>query len=299
MNDSPIGLIGVGLLGTALAERMLAAGMAVVGHDCDASRGQRLREIGGRFVASAVEVVNACGQIVVCLPDSRVVADVVAQLREHLVAGKLLIDATTGDPDETAALAEGLVARGVGYTDATIAGSSEQARRGEALIVVGGSPKDVDRANLVLKSWSERRFHVGPAGSGARMKLIVNLVLGLNRAALAEALALANACGIDQARALEVLKASPAYSTIMATKGTKMISGEYAPQARLAQHFKDVQLIQELARRHAARVPLSEVHATLLQTAIELGFGDADNSAIIEAFKRGGERSAGSGQEPE
>jgi 3-hydroxyisobutyrate dehydrogenase-like beta-hydroxyacid dehydrogenase len=136
----------------------------------------------------------------------------------------------------------------------------------------------------VLKIWSDRRFHVGPPGSGARLKLIVNLVLGLNRAVLAEGLALAKRCDIEPVAALDVLRATPAYSKVMDTKGTKMIAGDYSPQARVAQHLKDVRLIRELARRHDAKTPLSAVHEALLQSAAELGFAEADNSAIIEAF---------------
>jgi len=157
-------------------------------------------------------------------------------------------------------------------------------RRGEAVVIVGGNEPSVRQAEPVLRTWSDRRFHVGPVGSGARLKLIVNLVLGLNRAVLAEGLTLARANGIDLSRALDVLKATPAYSSVMDSKGPKMIARDYTPQARLAQHLKDVRLIRELARRYGARTPLSDVHEQLLQRAIELGFGEADNSAVIEAL---------------
>jgi 3-hydroxyisobutyrate dehydrogenase-like beta-hydroxyacid dehydrogenase len=109
----------------------------------------------------------------------------------------------------------------------------------------------------------------------------------LNRAALAEGLSLARACGIDPAAALDVLKATPAYSQVMDTKGPKMVARDYTAQARLAQHAKDVRLIRELARRHNAPTPLSDVHAALLQTAISLGYANDDNSAVIEAFEQG------------
>jgi 3-hydroxyisobutyrate dehydrogenase len=285
MSKSPIGLIGLGLLGSALAERMIAAGLEIIGFDLQATQMERLSERGGRLASSAKAVAGECDSIVLCLPDSAVVQQVVAELDVQLRPSRLIIDATTGDPDQTAALAQRLTARGVGYVDATIAGSSEQVRRGEATVIIGGSEDDVRRAAPVLSSWSERRFHVGPPGSGARLKLIVNLVLGLNRAALAEGLALAKACDIEEAAALAVLQATPAYSTVMETKGPKMAIGDYSPQARLAQHLKDVRLIRELARRYEAVTPLSDVHETLLEAAVELGFGDADNSAVIEAFR--------------
>jgi 3-hydroxyisobutyrate dehydrogenase-like beta-hydroxyacid dehydrogenase len=284
MSDKPIGLIGVGLLGTALAERMLGAGWRVLGYDLAPPQLDRLEQLGGERAAELRAVASDCSTIVLCLPDSKVVGSVVDRLNDGLRSGQLFIDATTGDPDETASLASRLAEIGVGYVDATIAGSSDQARQGEAVAIIGGSEEDVQRAEPVLASWSSRRFHVGPAGSGARMKLVVNLVLGLNRAVLAEGLALARACGIDPAAALEVLRATPAYSAAMQSKGPKMVARDYTAQARLAQHHKDVRLILELARRHGSRTPLSQVHEELLRRAIELGFGEADNSAILEAF---------------
>jgi 3-hydroxyisobutyrate dehydrogenase-like beta-hydroxyacid dehydrogenase len=285
MADSPIGLIGVGLLGSALAERMLAAGFDVLGHDLNPSAEERLRAVGGRPAAAAAEIAGRCDVIVLCLPNSDVVDRVLGDISDLLRSDGLIIDATTGDPNATEAIAQRLSLRGIGYVDATIAGSSEQARNGGSTVIIGGSDENVRRATSVLASWSDRRFHVGPAGSGARMKLVVNLVLGLNRAALAEGLSLARACGIDAAAALDVLRQTPAHSTVMETKGPKMVSRDYAPQARLAQHLKDVRLIRQLVRRHGALAPLTDVHELLLQKAVELGYGDADNSALIEAFQ--------------
>jgi 3-hydroxyisobutyrate dehydrogenase-like beta-hydroxyacid dehydrogenase len=286
MCDSPIGLIGVGLLGTALAERMLGGGLSVLGFDRDGAQCERLRALGGNAAADAAAVAERCGVLVLCLPESDVVAAVMESIREKMVPGLLVIDATTGDPEATAKLAAELAERKIGYVDATIAGSSEQVRQGEAAVLCGGTTANYGRAAPVLRTWGEKRFHVGPAGSGARMKLVVNLVLGLNRAVLAEGLSLAGACGLDRAAALTVLKSTPAYSAVMDTKGARMVAGDYErPVARLAQHAKDVRLIRELARRDGAVTPLSDVHEELLRRAIEAGYGDRDNSAVIEAFK--------------
>lgn len=286
MRDSPIGLIGVGLLGTALAERMLAGGLSVLGFDPEVRQCERLCALGGNAAEDVAAVPDRCGVVALCLPDSEVVAAVMESIRGNLHPGTLIIDATTGEPEATAKLAAGLAERTIGYVDATIAGSSEQARQGEAAVLCGGTAADYRRAEPVLRMWGEKRFHVGPAGSGAQMKLVVNLVLGLNRAVLAEGLSLAGACGLDRTAALTVLKSTPAYAAVMDTKGPRMVAGDYErPVARLAQHAKDVRLIRELSRRHGARTPLSDVHEELLRRAIEAGYGDRDNSAVIEAFR--------------
>ena len=115
------------------------------------------------------------------------------------------------------------------------------------------------------------------------MKLVVNLVLGLNRAVLAEGLSFARSVGLDPTSALNVLRQSPAATIVMQTKGEKMVTGDFTPQARLRQHLKDVRLILE--QSPAARTPLSELHAELLQSLVDQGYGDEDNAAVIRAFE--------------
>ena len=117
------------------------------------------------------------------------------------------------------------------------------------------------------------------------MKLVVNLVLGLNRAALAEGLSLADGLGLEGGLALECLQAGPAWSRAMDDKGQKMLEQDFAPQARLSQHLKDVRLILDSGRETSTRLPLSDVHCRLLESVETAGFGDEDNSAILRAYR--------------
>ena len=117
------------------------------------------------------------------------------------------------------------------------------------------------------------------------MKLVVNLVLGLNRAVLAEGLSFARKTGVSPERALEILKCSAAYSRVMDTKGRKMLRSDFKPQARLSQHLKDVRLILSFGKKFGAKLPLSAQHRKLLELVDTAGGGDLDNSAIIQAFK--------------
>ena len=117
------------------------------------------------------------------------------------------------------------------------------------------------------------------------MKLVVNLVLGLNRAVIAEGLCFAERFGVDPRKALEVLQASPAYSRVMDTKATKMLDGDFTLQARLAQHSKDIRLILNAGKQFGAKLPLSNLHEMLLNNLIQEGYGDLDNSAIVKAFQ--------------
>jgi 3-hydroxyisobutyrate dehydrogenase-like beta-hydroxyacid dehydrogenase len=209
---------------------------------------------------------------------------VLEQMKVGLRAGKLLIDTTTGSPEQSAALGARLADRGVVYLDAPVSGSSEQTRRAEVTTLVGGPRESFEACRDLFDCFSMRTFYTGPCGSGASMKLVSNLVLGLNRAALAEGLAFASSIGLDALATLDVLMGSMAYSKIMDTKGRKMIERDFQTQAKLSQHLKDVRLMIQAAAAKGLRLPLSETHRQLLVAAEQAGYGEADNSAVIAAY---------------
>ncbi|HZU34594.1 MAG TPA: NAD(P)-dependent oxidoreductase [Gemmataceae bacterium] len=284
MNPRTIGLVGLGLLGGALAERFLGAGYSVIGFDLEPGRRRLFAEGGGQAAASSRDVARSCDRLVLCLPDTSIVESVLAEIAPELRDGLRIIDTTTGDPEQTAALGAALSRQGIRYLDATVSGSSEQVRAAQAVVMVGGDQADSAACADLFACFASQWYHVGPWGSGAKMKLVVNLVLGLNRAALAEGLALARACGLDLPETLRVLQAGAAYSRVMDAKGRKMIERDFQPQARLSQHRKDVRLILAQAERVGAKVPLSALHFDLLGQVEAAGGGAEDNSAIIRAF---------------
>ena len=278
-----IGLVGLGLLGTALAERLLSRGWSVSGFDVAAERRDALSHSGG-VALSVLSDVAAFDVILLSLPTSPVVAEVASSMKDKLRAGQTIVDTTTGNPADVESVAAILAELGVDYLDATIGGSSQQARDGEAIVMCGGPIDAFERCRGLFDDLAKRTFHLGAAGNGSRMKLAVNLVLGLNRAVLAEGLAYAESLGLEPAATLEVLKAGPAASAVMTTKGQKMLDREFKPQARLAQHLKDVRTILETGFAAGARLPMSNIHRSLLDELVAAGMGDLDNSAIIEAF---------------
>ena len=279
-----IGLVGLGLLGSAMAERLLSKGWSVSGFDVDAERRDALSRAGGVALAGLSEV-SAFDVILLSLPTSQVVAEVVSSIKGGLRAGQTIVDTTTGSPAEVESVAKLLAELEVDYLDATIGGSSQQARDGEAIAMCGGPVDAFERCTGLFDDLAKRTFHLGSAGNGSRMKLAVNLVLGLNRAVLAEGLSFAERLGLDRASTLEVLKAGPAASAVLTTKGQKMLDRDFEPQARLAQHLKDVRTILETGSAIGARLPLSGTHQALLEELVQAGMGDLDNSVVIKAFE--------------
>jgi 3-hydroxyisobutyrate dehydrogenase-like beta-hydroxyacid dehydrogenase len=279
-----IGCIGLGLLGSALSERLTAAGWTVRGFDIEAERRSEHASRGGISVESACAAAES-DVLLLSLPTSDIVESVLGGLAGSLTHGQTIIDTTTGAPETVERLGRRLAERGIDYLDATVGGSSEQARHGDAIIMCGGESSPFERNRELFDALAKQTFYLGPSGSGSRMKLVLNLVLGLNRAVLGEGLAFARACGIDESVALDILRAGPSWSKVMDTKGEKMLTGDFEPQARLAQHLKDVRLILEAGRQSNAMLPLSKLHEQLLDELVQAGYGDLDNSAVIRAFK--------------
>jgi 3-hydroxyisobutyrate dehydrogenase-like beta-hydroxyacid dehydrogenase len=283
--SEPVGLVGLGLIGMALTERLRGGGFEVWGHDIDPVRESLLAASGGKVATSVAEIASACGRILLSLPDSDVVEAVLTDMGPSLAAGRIIIDTSTGDPERAVAMGRRLAECGIHYLDATISGSSQQVRKGQAVVLAGGPAAAFDQCQDLFRLFARRWFHLGPCGSGSQMKLVSNLVLGLNRAALAEGLWLGKVLGLDAQTVLTVLRESMAYSRIMDTKGEKMIRGDFVPQARLSQHHKDVRLMLQAAARAGTDLPLTRAHARLLELAESAGHGAQDNSAIIRAFE--------------
>ncbi|MBI2301486.1 MAG: NAD(P)-dependent oxidoreductase, partial [Armatimonadetes bacterium] len=185
--------------------------------------------------------------------------------------------------------------RGITYLDAMLSGSSAQIRRRAATVMVGGTPEAVADNRDILAALSDKVHHIGPAGSGARAKLASNLVLGLNRLALAEGLVFAERLGLDPAAFLELLRDTPARSAAMDAKGERMVHGRFEPESRIRQHLKDVELILRFARAAGQALPLTAVHHELLAAAIEAGDGELDNAAIILEVRRRGTKGPAAG----
>lgn len=280
-----VGLIGLGLMGSAIAERLLDAGFDVVGFDLRTECCQQLLQSGGHSVGSASEVFRSAKRVLFSVMTTDQVAAVIYDCASEIRPGHTIIDASTGAPDEMTQLAARVANQGAAYLDATVAGSSAELRRREVLVLVGGDEDAFNRSRDLFDVFAKQVFYLGPSGAGARMKLVFNLVLGLQRAVLAEGLQFAAKIGVEPQTALEVLKCGTTYARVMDTKGQKMLAGDFSPQAKLAQHLKDVRIIESLGTAHAAKLPLTELHRRLLEDRVAAGDSDLDNSAIIRAFE--------------
>lgn len=285
-----VGLIGLGFMGQAFARRLRNAGFDVAGTDVNPAQVAALSALGGIAASSAAEVVQACDLIVVAVYDAAqatsVLENVASVARTNSSQGKLLICTTTCLPDEMSEIDARAKSLGVAMLECPISGTSEQVLAGKGVALVAGEGNAVARADEVLGVLCPSRFIIGPnAGDAARAKLAVNLVLQLNRAALAEGLVLAERLGLDTKAFLDVLRGSAASSQVMATKGEKMVTSDFRPESRIAQTLKDAHLIIEAGWDAGLHLPLMGVNADLLAQSIDRGGPDRDSSAVIDAIR--------------
>ncbi len=284
---APVGLVGLGLVGSALTRRLHEAGHGVLGFDHHAAAGAAWARQGGQLAASLQELGQSCEQVLLAVFDTAGVLEVV-EGPAALLPGRvrLIVDCSTGEPDALQALAGRLAARGIDFIEAPLSGSSEQIAAGSATLLLGAADPVLQRHAALLQALSPQRIPVGAAGMAARAKLATNLVLGLNRAALAEGMAFAERQGIAPASFLQLVLATPARSDAALVKGERMVRGDFEPQSRIRQHLKDVQLMLDAAQASGLQLPLSRVHAALLQAAVDAGDGELDNAAIVRQLRR-------------
>lgn len=284
MQKTPVvGLVGIGLLGHAVASRLRAAGLAVVGFDVVAERTQALASIGGTAVASASAVARASGMVCTILPSLAAVEAAILGPDGVLAGarpGQIVVQMSTISPALTVRLANEVGGRGVDFLDCPISGTSAQVARGDGIILVGGAAAVFDRWRSVLEAVLPRVFHVGAAGQAMYLKLVANLLIALHSAAAAEALAMARAGGLDPRLALEVLVASAATSRMLEVRGPLIVRGEFPAQMKLDLFMKDLHLIQEAAATAGASLPLTDVAERLYAAAQATGHGGEDLSVV-------------------
>jgi 3-hydroxyisobutyrate dehydrogenase-like beta-hydroxyacid dehydrogenase len=281
-----IGIAGLGLLGSALAHRLIGAGYSPKGYDIDAAKVAAFASAGG--IAATLEEVAHCDVVLLAVFDTNQVEDVVenAMLPALTSVPKIVLVASTCDPDRIATLAEKVAPRGLTLIETPVSGSSVQVRNGDGAGLIGGDKDAIGDVTDIIDALYPKWFNMGAAGNGGRAKLAINHMLGMNRLVLAEGLVFAQALGLDPAAFLNVARQSAAYSQVMDIKGPKMVSGDYSPQGFIHQSLKDFKLILDQAGKRGQEMPLAALNAEVLSACVSRGEGEHDNAAVIEEMRR-------------
>ena len=282
-----IAFLGLGIMGVGMAARLLNAGFSVTAWNRSADRAEPLRERGARIAASPRDAASTADVIIAMVADdsaSRTIWTGDDGALAGAKPGAVAIECSTLSPAWVAELAQLAAARGCGFVDAPVTGSKPQAAAGELLFLVGGDAAVVERVRPVLEPMSRDVVHLGPVGSGARMKLVNNFVAAVQACALAEGLAFIEACGLDPQAAMGVLMNGAPGSPLVKTVGARMMARDYSVNFFMRLMRKDVGYAIEEAQRCGVPLKTGAMAAALFDAAIADGRGEQDFAAVVESI---------------
>src|SRR5688572_29077010 len=283
-----VGVVGMGLMGSAFTHHLLQSGLQVQGYDLDESRGRQLHERGGVPVESAAATARGSRWVLTSLPNSDIVREVVlgpGGIAEGAGPGLIIADASTSRPEDSQRLAAELARRGIGFLDAAVSGTSAMAWKKDLIVIAGGTGEAFEACKPFFAGFSRAAYHMGPVGSGAMTKLVINLVLFGNRLALAEGLVLGTKAGMEAETLLRVLQDGACSSKTMIDKGPKMVRGDFTPEGHVRTSLKDARLALEQGQRVGAPMLVTTLWTQLQQAAYQQGLADMDSIAFIEVLR--------------
>jgi 2-hydroxy-3-oxopropionate reductase len=277
-----ITVLGLGLMGRPMARTLITAGYAVRGWNRSPLAPDHTA---GIPLAAELASAAASDVLILMLADSGATDAVLGQLDTYLRPGHLIIDMGSSDPMRSRAHAERLAVRGIGWVDAPVSGGPEGAAAGTLAIMAGGGTTDYNRAEPILRALG-RPTLVGAAGAGHTAKTINQLIVGLTIQAVAEAITLAEAGGVDPHKLQQALAGGFADSKILQIHGTRMINRSYTPGGKASTQLKDLRLAQSIAAAAGLTLPHLEDTIARYERLVALGHAELDHSALHLLLKQ-------------
>jgi 2-hydroxy-3-oxopropionate reductase len=283
-----VAVIGAGIMGTAISRRLLECGHRLQVFDLDAAKVAALVALGAQAAASAAQAAAASDFVITSLNSAAIVQAAVfgpAGVAAGAATGTLLIDMSSIDPPSTRRFAElASTQHGIAWVDAPLSGGAPKALLGQLTVMAGGSDEDVQRARAVMDDLCANYTHMGPSGAGQTTKLVNQLLCAIGFQAVAEAVRLAEAGGVDAARLSQALAGGRADSRILQEFGTKMAARDETPTGRIDNMLKDLEAVQAFSQAQRLPLPLTGAVSELHRSFVAAGLGAADTAAMMRQF---------------
>ncbi|WP_328731251.1 2-hydroxy-3-oxopropionate reductase [Streptomyces caniferus] len=290
MSNLPkIAWIGLGIMGSPMAENLIKAGYPVTGHTLESDKLERLAQAGGTAAASIAEAVADADIVITMVPASPQVEAIAYGpdgILENARPHTLLIDMSSITPQTSIDLAQAAAAKSIRVLDAPVSGGEAGALEAVLSIMVGGDQADFDAARPLLETLGKTIVRCGPHGSGQTVKAANQLIVAVNIQACAEAVVFLEKSGVDLTAALDVLAGGLAGSTVLARKKDNFTTRDFRPGFRIDLHHKDMGIVTDAARTVGAALPVGTVVAGLVASLRAQGDGGLDHSALLRGVER-------------
>jgi 3-hydroxyisobutyrate dehydrogenase-like beta-hydroxyacid dehydrogenase len=288
-----VGFIGLGLMGKPMSLNLLKAEYTVTVWNRTASRAEEVVAAGGTLAKSARDVATNCDFLITIVSDPPALEEVLwgkasggEGALSALKAGAIYMDSSTVSPDLARKISAACAKQKVRFLDAPVTGGDWGAKKGELLFMIGGDAETIKEAEPLLGVMGKKWFHLGPNGAGQTIKLAMNAILALQVEALAEAMALVSAAGLQPEKLVEVMQSSMARSGILDIKSQNLLKGDYTPSFPLRLMLKDVNLAMDLAKELGVTLPATAAaQATYGQVKREAK-EDMDYSGVMKFWKK-------------
>jgi 3-hydroxyisobutyrate dehydrogenase-like beta-hydroxyacid dehydrogenase len=276
-----VGVVGLGNMGTAFAERLLEAGYPLMVHNRTPAKAESLAAAGATVANSAAELAVDVDVVITSLADDQALESVAAEVLAAARPGTVLIDMSTVSPAASARVASLADAASVDYLRAPVSGNPGVVRAGTLTFIVSGSRETLERVDPVLRAIGPTIHHVGEAEEARVVKLAVNLVIGGLAQLMSEALVLGEAAGVSRAALLEVMGSSSAGAPFVKYKTEPLLRDDFSATFTTALMEKDVDLVLEAADENGVELPIAGELKEILRGAIDAGYGDDDFISIF------------------
>jgi 3-hydroxyisobutyrate dehydrogenase-like beta-hydroxyacid dehydrogenase len=282
-SSNTVGLVGLGIMGSAMAPNLLAAGFQVIGFDVSAERMKVFVEAGGTPAMSPQAVAEAAPIVITSLPSVSALNAVVLGpqgLTSARVSGRILVETSTLPIEDKQAVHD--QAHGWHMLDCPLSGTGAQAAKKDLLVYASGNAQAIAACAQVFNGFSKAHHDVGAFGNGSRMKFVANLLVAIHNVAAAEAFALGMKAGLDADTIYKVIADGAGGSRMFTVRGPQMVANHYEPATMKVETWqKDMKIIAEFAAEVGAPTPLFHATAPIYSTAMAQGRGAQDTAAVF------------------
>jgi 3-hydroxyisobutyrate dehydrogenase-like beta-hydroxyacid dehydrogenase len=284
------GYVGVGLMGLPMTKHLLSKGHSVLAYDIVADKTEAARAAGAKAADSPAGACAGVDAVLLNLPTNEAVEEAVFGARGVASAAKapqLVVDFSTVKVDNGKRFSELLKSKaGCAWIDAPVSGGPPAAGTGSLTVMAGGDKADIERLAPLWKDVAARFTHMGPVGAGLAAKMINQLIVGCGNAVMAEACMLAEAAGIDAARIPACLAGGHADSTLLQQIYPRMSGRDFAPRGYARQMLKDLEMVNELAAKLHAPLPMMAQALSLYRLLVHLGHSEVDTSGVFKLYQK-------------